>query len=320
MQAAMSSGSEAAARDHAGTDPGPIKRFLLTWFQPAVLLAMILFWTLAPDSIAKASVAVGIGIVFKLVVLGLEWVSERHASWRLTWKELASDVFYVALSFTLIKYVGKHYGDDALIDWIKHHYHIKTAWAGHLPLIVQALAILLVFDFGQYWMHRAMHNWYPLWLTHAPHHHITQLNALKGAVGNPIELFLIGLGIGGFFDFLPRAALLAGGIGMAVGAYTHANIRFYTPRWWSFLFNTVEHHSLHHSPDYDSSRTNYANTFIFIDRIFGTCVDGESEQVGLDDRRRLGIRGQMLYPFQPLIGWVKGLRTPGVPEAAVAAE
>jgi sterol desaturase/sphingolipid hydroxylase (fatty acid hydroxylase superfamily) len=33
-----------------------------------------------------------------------------------------------------------------------------------------------------------------LWLTHAPHHHITQLNALKGYVGNPLELFLISLG------------------------------------------------------------------------------------------------------------------------------
>ncbi|WP_430329150.1 sterol desaturase family protein, partial [Salmonella enterica] len=85
-------------------------------------------------------------------------------------------------------------------------------------------------------------------------------------VGNPVELFLIGLGLGGFFDFLPRAALLAGGIGMAIGAYTHANIRFNTPRWWLYLFNTIEHHSLHHSQDYDSTRTNYAGTFIFIDR------------------------------------------------------
>src|SRR3546814_15042676 len=39
----------------------------------------------------------------------------------------------------------------------------------------------------------------------------------KGAVGNPVELFLIGIGIGGFFDFLPRAALLAGTLGLAVG-------------------------------------------------------------------------------------------------------
>lgn len=308
----------AYANEGAGVEGGPIKRFVFTWFQPAVLLAMVLFWTLAPDSIAKASVAVGIGIVFKLTLLGMERISERHAHWRLTWKELVSDLFYVALGYTLIKYAGKHFGDEPIIDGIKHYFHLKTAWAGHLPLLVQALGILLIFDFCQYWMHRGMHNWTPLWLTHAPHHHITQLNALKGSVGNPIELFLIGLSLDGFFDFLPRAALLAGGIGMAIGAYTHANIRFNTPRWWSFLFNTVEHHSLHHSPDYDSSRTNYANTFIFIDRIFGTCVDSESKQVGLDDCRRLGIREQMVYPFRPLVGWAKRLRAPRLADAVPA--
>ncbi|MET3722670.1 sterol desaturase family protein [Sphingomonas trueperi] len=314
MDAAVPTNFEAT-----GVQGGPVKRFIFTWFQPAVLLAMVLFWTLAPDSIAKASVAVGIGIVFKLCLLGMERISERHRHWRLTWKELASDLFYVGMSYTLIKYAGKHFGDDAIIDAIKHYFHFKTAWAAQIPILFQALAILLIFDFCQYWMHRGMHNWTPLWLTHAPHHHITQLNALKGSVGNPIELFLIGLSLGGFFDFLPRAALLAGGIGMAIGAYTHANIRFNTPRWWSFLFNTVEHHSLHHSPDYDSSRTNYANTFIFIDRIFGTCRDSEAAHVGLDDCRRLGIKEQMVYPFRPVVRWAKQLRAPRMPEA-VAAE
>ena len=309
----------ANANEVAGVQGGPVKRFIFTHFQPAMLVAMILFWTFAPDSIAKASVAVGIGIVFKITLLGMERISERHAHWRLTWKELASDLFYVGMSYTLIKYAGKQFGDDAIIDAIKHYFHLKTAWAAQIPILFQALAILLIFDFGQYWMHRGMHNWTPLWLTHAPHHHITQLNALKGSVGNPIELFLIGLSLGGFFDFLPRAALLAGGIGMAIGAYTHANIRFNTPRWWSYLFNTVEHHSLHHSPDYASSRTNYANTFIFIDRIFGTCRDSEAVHVGLDDCRRLGIKEQMVYPFRPLVGWAKQLRAPRLPDA-VAAE
>ena len=92
-------------------------------------------------------------------------------------------------------------------------------WFMTWPLLVQALLILFIFDFGQYWMHRGMHNWYPLWLPHSVHHYITQLNINKGAVGNPVELFLIGLGIGGFFDFLPRAFLLSGGIGMAISTY-----------------------------------------------------------------------------------------------------
>ena len=44
---------------------GPVKQFVFTYFQPAVLFALILFWYYAPNSIAKASTAIGIGIGFK---------------------------------------------------------------------------------------------------------------------------------------------------------------------------------------------------------------------------------------------------------------
>ena len=173
----------------------------------------------------------------------------------------------------------------------------KFSWFTGLPLLVQALLISMIFDFGQYWMHRGMHNWHPLWVTHAPHHYITQLNINKGAVGNPVELFLIGLGVGGFFDFLPRAFLLAGAIGMAVSTYQHINVRFNTPRWWRYIFNTVEHHSVHHSQDYEATRSNYSGTWIIWDRIFGTCVDGEAELLGMEGGRRMDIGETMVYPF-----------------------
>lgn len=277
---------------------GPIKQFVFTYFQPTMLVLLVVFWLYAPDSIAKASTAVAIGIGFKILLLGLEWVSPRYKSWRLTWKELVTDLFYVGISYTLVKYAGKHMGDDAIIAAVQHALHWeKFKWFMGMPLLVQAFLISFIFDFGQYWMHRGMHNWYPLWLTHSVHHFITQLNINKGAVGNPVELFLIGLGIGGFFDFLPRALLLSGTIGLAVSTYQHINVRFNTPRWWRFVFNTTEHHSLHHSQDYEATRSNYSGTYIFIDRMFGTCIDGEAELLGMEGGRRMTISEQMTYPF-----------------------
>ena len=281
---------------------GPLKRFVFTWFQPSLLYALIVFWYYAPNSIAKASTAIGIGIGVKILLLALEWVNPRHASWRLTWKELASDLFYVGLGYTLLNLVERYIGSDVVIEAVQHDFDWdKLAWFMGLPLLLQALLISFIFDFGQYWMHRGMHNWYPLWLTHAPHHYITQLNVNKGAVGNPVELFLIGLGIGGFFDFLPRAALLAGTLGLAVGTYQHINVRFNSPRWWRFLFNTTEHHSMHHSQDYEATRSNYASTWIVIDRFFGTCVDGEAELLGMEGGRKMSIAETMTYPFTE--GW-----------------
>ena len=127
----------------------------------------------------------------------------------------------------------------------------------------------------------------------------------------------IGLGIGGFFDFVPRAGLLAGSLGLAIGTYQHVNVRFNTPKWWRFLFNTTEHHSLHHSQDYESTRSNYAGSYIFIDRMFGTCIDGEAELLGMEGGRRMSIREQMTFPFHPLIDRVRAWRTP---TTAVPAE
>jgi len=281
---------------------GPVKRFVFTWFQPTALFALIAFWYYAPNSIAKTSTAIGIGIGFKMLLLALEWINPRYESWRLTWKELATDLFYVGLGYTLVAMVERYIGSDAAIEAVQHSFDWdKLAWFMGFPLLVQAFLISFMFDFGQYWMHRGMHNWYPLWLPHSVHHYITQLNINKGAVGNPVELFLIGLGVGGFFDFLPRAVLLAGAIGLAVGTYQHINVRFNTPRWWRFLFNTTEHHSLHHSQDFEASRSNYSGTYIFIDRIFGTCIDGEAELLGMEGGRRMSIREQMAYPFTE--GW-----------------
>jgi len=61
---------------------------------------------------------------------------------------------------------------------------------------------------------------------------------------------------------------------------------------------------------------------IFIDRIFGTCIDGEAELLGMEGGRRMSIREQLAYPFTE--GWkaIKdGLTRPatGHPPAAVAA-
>jgi sterol desaturase/sphingolipid hydroxylase (fatty acid hydroxylase superfamily) len=298
---------------------GPAKRLFFTWFQPTALFALIAFWYYAPNSIAKASTAIGIGIGFKLLLLALEWVNPRYDSWKLTWKELATDLFYVGLGFTILSTIEGYIGDGAIIEAVQNSFDWnELAWFTGLPLLLQALLISFIFDFGQYWMHRGMHNWHPLWVTHAPHHFITQLNINKGAVGNPVELFLIGLGIGGFFDFLPRAALLAGTLGLAVGTYQHINVRFNTPRWWRFVFNTTEHHSVHHSQDYEATRSNYAGTWIIIDRLFGTCVDGEAELLGMEGGRRMTIRETLAYPFTE--GWRTFKERYGGQAATVPAE
>src|SRR3546814_14725330 len=95
---------------------------------------------------------------------------------------------YGGLGDTLVAMVEIYICSDAAIEAVQHSFDgDKLALFMCFPLLVQAFLISFMCDFGQYWMHRGMHNWYPLWLPHSVHHYITQLNINKGAVGNPVE-------------------------------------------------------------------------------------------------------------------------------------
>jgi sterol desaturase/sphingolipid hydroxylase (fatty acid hydroxylase superfamily) len=52
---------------------------------------------------------------------------------------------------------------------------------------------------------------------------------------------------------------------------------------------------------FEDTRCNYGNCIILFDRMFGTFRAGESDIAGQDDRKRLSIREQFLYPFLPWI-------------------
>jgi len=277
----------------------------LNLLPPATVTLIILFWAFGPQSwIEQPWSIIVTGVLTTGFVLALEAFAERHEGWRLNKREFATDLFYVILSYTIIAWATGVLADGPLMA-LKESLDIATPWAMRLPFLVQVFLVVFLVEFGQYWMHRAMHNWTPLWLTHAPHHHITQLNAMKGYVGNPIELFLISLSVVALFD-LPQAAIFCGfNILGAVSTYAHANVRSNPPLFYSFFFTTIRHHSLHHSVDYEATRCNYANSLILIDRAFGTYREGESAVVGQDDRKRLTIREQFMFPFVPVIESIK---------------
>jgi sterol desaturase/sphingolipid hydroxylase (fatty acid hydroxylase superfamily) len=278
------------------------KQSLINLLPPATLAAVWAFWWLAPAAWIEAPFTIIIvGLTVIAFVQVMELLFERHEGWRINGRELATDIFYVAFGYGVIGFLS-----EALINSplraMKADLGIATPWLADSPFIVQVLAVMLVFEFGQYWMHRAMHNWTPLWLTHAPHHHITQLNAMKGFIGNPIELFLISLGVIALLD-VDLNALFAAITGAGVIAtYAHANVRADPPIWYGFLFTTIRNHSLHHTAlSYEDTRCNYGNSVILWDRVFGTYREGESEVVGQDERRRLSIKEQFLFPFQGLL-------------------
>ena len=277
-----------------------MKQSLINLLPPATLAAVVAFWGLAPAAWVEAPwtiMIVGLGVI--AFVQLLELVFERHEGWRINRQELITDVFYVAFGYGVIGFFS-----DTLIHGplgaLKEAWGITTPWLEASPFLVQVVVVMFTFELGQYWMHRAMHNWTPLWLTHAPHHHVTQLNAMKGFIGNPIELFLISIGINALLDVDLNALFAAITAGGVVATYAHANVKADPPIWYSFFFTTIRHHSLHHTAlSYEDTRCNYGNSVIVWDRLFGTFKEGESAVVGQDDRKRLSIKEQWLFPLRP---------------------
>ena len=277
-----------------------MRQSLINLLPPATVAAIWAFWALAPAAWAEggwAIMAVGLGTLAFVQVL--ELLFERHKGWRINRRELATDVFYVAFGYGVIGFLTDTLVNGPLGE-LKQAWGIATPWLADSPFMVQVLVVMFTFEFGQYWMHRAMHNWTPLWLTHAPHHHITQLNAMKGFIGNPIELFLISLGVIALLDVDLNALFAAITASGAIAAFAHANVRADPPIWYGYFFTTIRNHSLHHTAlSYEDTRCNYGNSVILWDRVFGTYKEGESEVVGQDDRKRLSIREQWLFPLRP---------------------
>ena len=183
-----------------------MKKTIFKYFQPATVLVIVVAWYFAPAWWVKAPWSLVLcSSLTLLVIQGLEFINERHPGWRINKREFFTDLFYVVLGNTLIAKAAEMFGEDP-VKAVKHAMHLSTPWIEHLPFVAQVALVIFLIEFGQYWMHRLMHN-SVLWLTHAPHHHITQLNAAKGAVGNPLELFLISLSVVALFDFKLGAVL-----------------------------------------------------------------------------------------------------------------
>ena len=309
-------------QDNSGEVPAiegsALKDKVFNLVPPAMVAAVLLFWSYGPKNLLDNPWTLTVtSPLIMLTILGLEFVHERHAGWRMNRQEFFTDLFYVVLSATAIAWLVTRLAENPL-GAVKSALGISTQSIAHLPWLVQVVMAFSIYEFGQYWMHRLMHNWTPAWLTHAPHHHITQLNAMKGAVGNPIELFLISLSVLALLDFDKTALFAAVNVGGVVSTFAHANVKADPPIWYAYFLTTISNHSLHHSVAYENTRCNYGNSLILLDRIFGTYRDGEGVLVGQDDRRRLTIREQTVFPFVPLIDRYKARQRKVDSESATA--
>ncbi|MFE2284529.1 sterol desaturase family protein [Streptomyces sp. NPDC059443] len=174
-----------------------------------------------------------------------------------------------------------------------------------LPLVVQALAVLLALDLLWYTYHRTAHTLPRLWRVHGVHHAPSQLYVLMHPVFHPIDLlvsrFVISLLVFRFSGATPDAAFLALVVLNLQQTISHINSDLRTGPL-NYLLIGAETHRWHHGA---GERVNYGSVLPIWDIVFRTFVylpTRVPDHLGLDDPdsypdpRR--FRATLAWPFR----------------------
>jgi sterol desaturase/sphingolipid hydroxylase (fatty acid hydroxylase superfamily) len=188
-----------------------------------------------------------------------------------------------------------------LFDWARVEAIADTVSTLVLP--VQVLAMVLVADFTQYWVHRTFHRVPVLWPIHAVHHSVEQMDWLAGSRLHLVDVILTrGLTYVPIFviGFSRQALLVYVLLVAAQATFIHANVR------WRFrplrrLVATPAFHHWHHSSQEEALDKNFAVHTPLWDLLFGTYYlpNHWPTHYGLSRGQSLpaGWIRQFLYPF-----------------------
>src|ERR1700755_1612366 len=92
-----------------------LKDRVFNYIPPAMVVAVLCFWAFGPKALLDNPwTLVAVSPVVTLVILGLEWVNERHAGWRMNRREFLTDLFYNVLIATVIAWTVKLVAENPL--------------------------------------------------------------------------------------------------------------------------------------------------------------------------------------------------------------
>jgi sterol desaturase/sphingolipid hydroxylase (fatty acid hydroxylase superfamily) len=172
-----------------------------------------------------------------------------------------------------------------------------SAW----PVGVQALVLLVVYDFIQYWLHRLFHG-RRLWVFHAVHHSAEEIDILTSYRMHPVNFL--------FYTGLPTALLLMAGVtpqafavlvpfNYLMGCLTHANLRWDWGPLRAVLASPM-YHRWHHADLGPERACNFAPNFPLWDILFGTYYmpKGESPVAFGAKEVPTNFARQLIYPIK----------------------
>jgi sterol desaturase/sphingolipid hydroxylase (fatty acid hydroxylase superfamily) len=169
-----------------------------------------------------------------------------------------------------------------------------------LPPLLYMIVGLLVITFIGYWAHRLMHRVPLFWQIHKIHHSATNLNWSAIYHRHFLELLLDApLHIIATLALGTELVAPFGLIFIVIDVLGHSNVRVDLGRL-SYIVSTPQAHRIHHSIDPKHYDTNFGNTFMIWDHVFGTFRydrDNPPTEYGVQEEIPLSFVKQQALPF-----------------------
>lgn len=130
-------------------------------------------------------------------------------------------------------------------------WHLDGLWPGVTDQAwISFVLYLVLFDFVNYWIHRAQHQWRPWWALHALHHSQRQMTMWSDSRNHLIDDVLTGLvlsAVAALVGVGPGQFVALVAIGQLSENLQHANLRWWFGRWGERMWVSPRFHRRHHA-------------------------------------------------------------------------
>lgn len=158
-------------------------------------------------------------------------------------------LFRLALFFSVQPLFDEAFGQLRVAGW--RTFHVDQLWPGVTDIgWVSLLVYLLVFDFADYWIHRAQHQWTWWWKLHALHHSQRQMTMWSDNRNHLLDdlirdsLFVV---LAQVIGVAPGQFVVIVAITQLSESLQHANLRVWFGRVGERLWVSPRFHRRHHS-------------------------------------------------------------------------
>lgn len=264
---------------------------------------IITYFETIPSS-HRSIILVGGLTFFWLLESGLPLFKFKYKKWKHAIPNLFFTLTTIIINFSLAFLLL------GTADWVKANNFGIINWLPAMPLWLYALLGVLLLDFfGAYLAHFVEHKVKPLWMIHLVHHTDHKVDTTTANRHHPIESvirFAFTL-LGVFVAGTPIALVfLYQSLSLVFTQLTHANIKMpkKLDKALSYIIVSPDMHKTHHHYRLPYTDSNYGNIFSIWDRIFGTYMYLNREDliygvdVFPDEKKNSSIKELLKQPFQ----------------------